>query len=464
MGDKLKSDEFIRRLREAEPELTKGLSDSDIMKQSLEAIPELGKSVELVQDRPQMKPEGSAASRFAGGLVASPVEAATAPGKAIMDAVKSGDKRQLLELINKLPKPGMPGAPMGTPGGNAWEQLPGMLDLPNIGKDIDKGDIAHSMGRATTQGAQLAALFSGVAPKGKIGAGGGAKALDTMGEIGKGVKVDAAALEAAKTLSQPVRATLDAQVKVIDDAMAGKFLDTQSLKTGSLKQAINRASKMMDQIERAPGMQVKDVSAAKEVVARLQAKAKTGSLSWKDARELYKEINNAQGTVKGASGVRQALTDISENLQTHLKDVAKTAGQGAEYDKWLTHYRDLSRWERGYAKVVKGQTAQQLEAAASATPGTRIPKTSIRIGGSDKTGKIAKQQIQTAHKALEELHGRVKQSPSGVKPPPQATPPAPAAAAPKPPAPAPPGGAAPPPPGGIPPQAGGGVPPAGGAP
>lgn len=252
----------------------------------------------------------------------------------------------------------------------------------------------------------------------------GADALEETTALGEGTKIDPVALDAAKNLSRDVSTILDSQIANIDKGMAGQFVNVKSLRA-----AIDKSVKMMDKVERAPGMQVRDISAAKDVVERLTERSKQGMLTWNDARQFYKEIGNAATSTKGASAIRNALSDINSALKDELQAAAKTAGHESAFNKWMKDYADLKAWQRGYAKKVKGQTPGQMEAERTATPGTKIPKTNITVGGSNKTAKIAKSELKAAHKGLEELTKRVKSTPSGIAPKPQAPPPTPTAPA-----------------------------------
>ena len=396
--------EFARAIKQANPSL-ENVPDEVLARKVFERRPDLIDRVQTSEARPKSAGEQhGAAYRFGEGM-ASPLHETAEYFKGGLkhpfgQKLTPGEQQALFDEIIKNKAKNM--GPHGV-----GAEAKAIFGVPGIAEEFRKGNTAGASGRATTEALMWALPFM---RGGKAAVG--TSALDEVTGIGRGMKVDQAALEAAKNISADVAGILDKQIESIDQGMAGQFVNVKTLQAN-----IDRAVKMMDNIEKAPSMQVKDVSAAKDVVSRLADHAKQGTLTWKDAREFYKEIGNARTTVKGASGVRTALDQISDALDTQLRDTAKAAGKEAEYNKWSNDYRDLMRWQRGYAKTVKGQTAQQMEAKASATPGVRIPKTNITLGGSDKAGKVAKGQIKTAHKALEELRTRVRTSPSGIKPP-----------------------------------------------
>jgi len=400
--DKITIEQFVRKIKNARPELA-DVPDEVLFRQVLDRRPDIVEQyVQMYEptaphrrDHSQQQPQGSSVGRFLKGA-AEPIK--EIPGN-IKDTVKEAGPSAMSWLLYA----GGAGKKPQTAG--VGDVVDSALDRDKIGAHEQKGDWAGAAGRATTDALGMVLPFAKKWGK-------SVRPLDEMTNIGKGLKVDAAALEAAQVVSKDASALLDSQIAGIDKGMAGQFVDVKGLRAD-----IAKAAKMMDRLERAPGMQVKDISAAKDVVARLSKRAKAGMLTWQDAREFYKEIGNASTTTKGASALRNSLNTIKDSLEKQLQAAAKAGGKEAEFNKWMADYRDLKRWQRGYAKTVTGKTPQQLEAAASATPGVKIPKTNIRVGGSDPTGKVAKGQIKTAHKALEDLTKRIKSSPSGATPP-----------------------------------------------
>lgn len=416
MGKRLTIEQFAQRIKDINPSLA-NVPDEVLTRKVLERRPDLMSQVENVTPRRKSnEPQGSAVGRYLKGasepLTGIPKFYKDALGEGLSESKKDGffntlihpskwaySKEEMDAYDKAHPKPDS----------SFGSLVEGVAGVPAVTDKFNKGDTAGAGGVATTQAIMMALPFlrkGGAVTK-------GTSALDETTSLGKGSKIDAAALDAAKNLSQEAASLLDSQIDTLNKSMAGQFVDVKQLRAD-----IGRAANMMKKVERAPGMQVRDISAAKDVVDRLAQRAKAGMLTWDDARQFYKEINNAKGGVKGASAVRNSLNQIGDALQERLKESATKAGKGAEYEKWLKDYADLKAWERGYAKTVKGMTPDQMEASATAKPGVKIPKTNLTLGGSNKTAKIAKTELKGAHKGLAELTKRIKSSPAGGSPPP----------------------------------------------
>lgn len=308
------------------------------------------------------------------------------------------------------------------------------VDLPNITRDIEKGDWAHASGRATTAAFQLALLFSPFG--GETSAAGAMAKFNAMTD----------------TVSAPLKATLDEQFAGVTKSMQGQMVDVQSL-----RQTLTPLAKKLEKLDSAPGTKAGDFTALKNSVDKLMDRSKQGMLPWNDLRDNMKEIGAAAAKIDDPSMASSLTKEIVDGAKDILQKGADKAGKGAEYEKLIKNYAQFSDLKKRYAQVLKQKTDPQVisKQTAKSSPSLRVLGTTpIRFGRS-RLGKIVKTNedlINAAHDAFDELHKQIK-TPAKPRPaPPQAPPKGAAGGGP------PPGGGAPPSPPTTPPPGGGGGP------
>lgn len=402
MGDKQSIAEFIKDLRE-QVDVPASMSDAAIMKAITNKRPDVLKGLETSEARPKMKTEDP-------GVMSGMGRELKETGKALVnpETYKGMGKHFLLETMGGIQE----GERKKHPDmklDNPW------LDTLNKGAENDpryvfgnKGKIdkakeedhpREAFGRAVTEGLMLAAPFkkAGAPP---------VSDLEAMLNLGKHSIKEEGAMNAAKMLTRETSAALEKTISGIDQS-----LSKQLSNVSAIRKAIAKPMKLVNQLERAPNAQVKDVAAAKDILTRMNTRVQKGMLPWGDLREMYKEIGNASdGLTKGSSQLRTALNEIRTIAKDELAAGAKAGGQGAQFDKWLSDYAKLSQTQRAYVRIAKGATPSQLEAGAKATPGVTIPRTGIKMGGKG-AAKAATKEIGAWHKAAKELHESIAPGP-----------------------------------------------------
>lgn len=277
-----------------------------------------------------------------------------------------------------------PGGPAMTHVAKGIADKPGeLVDWTNIKKDWHEGRQGEAIGRASGQallwgsmlgeGIFMLPRMAEMAKAGELGtfftegtkgvqAMRGAKALDEVTTIGsKAVKVNPEAMDAANAMTATQEGLLEHASQKIDSKLGSKILNFYE---GKLKGAANlqhlqdklsRAERILNSVERAAGSKVGAVADAKDIVARISARLEEtgGIMSWKDARQIYKELNTNINSMGGVSNQAMgALHDLKDIFDTGLRSAAKGSKLGRAYadlmDKWATLYN----WRRGAAKIL----------------------------------------------------------------------------------------------------------------
>lgn len=306
----------------------------------------------------------------------------------------------------------------------------GALNLDDIGNAMHRGDWGGAAGHMVLPVSMLASLGKGGmkaagAVAGKVS---GSAALDEMLNLGKSSLGEEGTMNAAKMLTRDSGTVLDKAIEGVDKAMSDRFVNVKSI-----RQAIAKPNKIISQIERSPQAAVKDVSAVKDVLERFSARTQKGMLGWKDLREFYKELGNAEGGLKGASQLRTALGEIKETVKTELQKGAEAAGQGQAFNKWLTDYSNLSKFQRSYVRIAKGATPAQIEKKLTAPTEKGIPKTPFKWGGKDAVQRVNRKQMGKWKAGYDQFHKSLTEPPktggaTGAAQPPPTTPNSPAPA------------------------------------
>lgn len=387
--DKKKSvEEFASQLRD-EYEVPPGVSDGELVGRYLKANPQAISQLTTVEARRTLKPNGNAVSRYLRGVGANVAEMFSAKNLAKLGVSSSPFTDPNRSAEGTHPLIGAAEHPIET-----GKQ---MVDLPNITKDIEKGDWAHAAGRATAATIPYAATAAGMV--------GGKKPMTFAGFM-----------EATDTISAPVKASLDAQYAALDEAMANQYINAQKLSAG-----IAHAKNVIAKVGKTPGTTAGDLSAAQDVVSRLANKVKGNkAIPWSDARQALVELRAAKQKVS-AGAAKKALDEIETPLNSELGDSAKAAGNGQAWESITKDYADFSKWKRRHTEILKGKSEQQLATKATAknSPSLRIAgSTPIRFGRT-RLGKITDENsklLQGAHDALDDLHKRIQSRPK-PKPP-----------------------------------------------
>lgn len=442
MANKKKYSELEQLLRDQGfddkdfPDVLKVLMSDPQTRQALQS------NYDFSEPRRPMKPEGSAATRLAGGLAAAPVEMANSTIKAGFDQAREVKDEYKTKGLMHLLNPFMDHSPGQTytkelkgqtPSTSIKDTLRGMVDLPGIENEFSKGNTAGAVGRAVTQGVMWGAPFMKGTPK-------GAGALGKTGEVEK-------LLSLTERQTQPMFETLSTQAEAIKGGMQGQLSNVAALRGNPVfKKAIAR----LGDLETAPGTPKGAVSAAKDALESLTNQVNSGkATNWNDLFELNKKLNAANAQIKDAS-TNAMLRKITDTVNGELSSGAGKVGMGKAYNTWHSQYAKASNLRRTYDDILRGKTDTQMETKATAK-GTRFRVAGTSFG-STKASKVAKAtapMIKQAHKAFDELHGQIKANkiPKPVTPPepPPSAPPAPATGGPSAPAPVAPaaGGAAP---------------------
>ncbi len=403
--------QMAKQLRE-EYEIDPGRSDADVVSSYLKKHPEGLERLQTSQPRPggRPAPEDEPKEGFVQGVTATIPEAVQG-----LTSTAFGQARRQKDLM--ATKGWFKGAAQSSLEQAVIDPLKGighmathpgsLVDMPNITKDIKKGDWGGAIGRSIPPALMIGGMAKGMI--GGLGRGAAGAELEEMSAIGEGTGSTraAAAMDAAKLATKPIDMHLTKQMEAIDAAMEHEYINTQRLTAG-----IASAKKALAKVAKSPGTTAGDLTAAQDAVSRLD-KAITGkkTMGWTDARKALQEMNAAKSKM-GPSVARNALQENIDALKIELKDSAKAAGQGDVYDAWVKDYRQMSNLQRAYKKSLLEQTGPQMatKATAKSAPAIRVLGSKLPLGKS-RLGKITsmnKEMLDKTTKAISQLGENVR--------------------------------------------------------
>jgi hypothetical protein len=328
-----------------------------------------------------------------------------------------------------------------------------MVDYPAIKKDFSEGKYASGAGRIAGQAAMWAAPIAKLGRTGKAVAGAvkegrsmellkgglsgvkeaqGAEALaksQVLGkEAGKWAQTTGAEkyMMNARAATKDISMALETREQQITDAMKAAELGPArgqmrvvnfSNDLAKLNKDVDRALKYineMSETERVPGQgKTSSIIAAKDSVQRLKSLLEDhgGVLSWENAREYLKELNNATFAMKDQpSYVTKTLNKVRDIIGEQMQTAADNVGQGAQWKKLQKDWAAVHNWERNHAATLGGNTEQQL-ATKSGTGAHAWMKGPIggglTFGQDSQAQKVMTASLKRSNAALEALKKQV---------------------------------------------------------